>query len=280
MFPEYKIRVFEKMILKGVKAEYAFDLLEMQPTIADLKPLELASISDIEEQKKWWQFWLNGTALKKKALQKENESITRYNRSTQAILSEYERILKTVPQIAPEKFTLHHPDLADQIEEAFECGLIRYYRFKSEFRLPTGRYKYHYKYLQLNAIKTDPELLKSEVQEARSWLSGERKKIDIGNAMQVLYKIETRASLPFDPELARKLASVSYFTDDEDLSTFDEEHGEKKIAHWKEHNFNDFFLMTPVAELLNLKNISITSLEAYLTEAQEILQALTLETPK
>lgn len=189
-------------------------------------------------------------------------------------------IISRIPESRPEKFNIYHPDLADQIEEAFECGLIKYYRFKSEFRLPTGRYKYHYKYLQLNAIKTDPELLKSEVQEARSWLSGERKKIDIGNAMQVLYKIETRASLPFDPELARKLASVSYFTDDEDLSTFYEEHGEKKIAHWKEHNFNDFFLMTPVAELLNLKNISITSLEAYLTEAQDILQALTLETPK
>lgn len=189
-------------------------------------------------------------------------------------------IIDQIPERQPEKFTMHHPDLADQIEEAFEVGLIKYYRFKSEFRLPTGRYKYHYKYLQLNALKTDSDLLKAEVQEARSWLTGERKKIDITQAAQVLYKIETRASLPFDPELARKLASVSYFTDDEDLSTFDEEHADKKIAHWKEHNFNDFFLMTPVAELLNLKDISITSLEAYLTEAQEILQALTLETPK
>ena len=190
------------------------------------------------------------------------------------------KIINQIPERQPERFNVYHPDLADQIEEAFEVGLIKYYRFKSEFRLPTGRYKYHYKYLQQNALKIDPELLKAEVQEARSWLSGERKQIDMGIAMQVLYKIETRASLPFDPELARKLASVSYFTDDEDLSTFDEEHGNNKIAHWKEHNFNDFFLMTPVVELLNLKGISITFLEESLKEVQEILQALTLETPK
>jgi len=194
--------------------------------------------------------------------------------------AEVHKILTQIPERQPEKFNIHHPDVADSIEEAFECGLIKYYRFKSEFRMPTGRYKYHYKYLQQNAIKIDPELLKAEVKDARSWLSGERKKIDIGNAMQILYKIETRASLPFDPELARRLASVSFFTDDEDLSTFDEDHGNKKIQHWKDNNFNDFFLTMPVAELLNLKNISITSLEEYLTEAQEILKTLTLETPK
>src|SRR5687767_4745604 len=178
-------------------------------------------------------------------------------------------ILTHLPKHQPEKFNMHHPDVADSIEEAFECGLIKYYRFNSEFRMPTGRYKYHYKYLQQNALKIDPELLKAEIKDARSWLTGERKKIDIGNTMQILYKIETRASLPFDPELARKLASVSFFTEDEELSTYDEDHGNKKIQHWKDHNFNDFFLTMPVAELLNLKDISITSLEEYLTEAQE-----------
>lgn len=189
-------------------------------------------------------------------------------------------ILTHVPKEQADRFNIHHPDVAESIELAFECGLIKYYRFKSEFRLPVGRYKYHYKYLQQNALKIDPEILKAEVQEARSWISGERKKIDIGETMKILYKIETRASLPFDPEMARKLAAVSFFTEDEDLSTFDEENGFKKIQHWKDHNCNDFFLMMPVEELLNLKGISITSLEAYLTEAQAILQELTLETPK
>lgn len=189
-------------------------------------------------------------------------------------------ILAQAPKYQPDKFNASHPDVADQIEFAFECGLIKYYRFKSEFRLPVGRYKYHYKYLQQNALKIDPELLKAEVQEARSWLSGERKKIDIGETMKILYKIETRASLPFDPEMARKLAAVSFFTDDEELSTFDEVEGFKKIQHWKDHNCNDFFLTMPVEELLNLKGISITSLEQYLTEAQAILQELTQETPR
>lgn len=238
-------------------------MFEFRPTKHDLKQLDLLISKGVKLD--YIQQILDVTP----------EQFERWTRK-----AEVWEITHKIPKSNPEKFTIHHPDIIDQIEEAFEVGLIKYYRFKHEFRLPTGRYKYHYKFLQQNAIKIDPELLKAEAQEARSWLSGERKKIDIGIAMQVLYKIETRASLPFDPELARKLASVSFFTDDEDLSTYDEDHGNKKIAHWKEHNFNDFFLMMPVQELLNLKNISIISLEQYLKEAQEILEALTTETPK
>lgn len=190
------------------------------------------------------------------------------------------KIITQIPEQHPEKFNIHHPDIQDSIEEAFECGLIKYYRFKSEFRLPTGRYKYHYKYLQQNALRIDPERLKIEIQDARSWLTGERKKIDIGNTLKILHGIETLAALPFDPELARKLAAVSFFTDEEDLSTYDESYGEKKIQFWKDNNFNDFFLMMPVEEFLNLKGISITSLEEYLATAQQILQDLTAEHPK
>jgi len=190
------------------------------------------------------------------------------------------KILSQKSEQHPEKFNIYHPDVADSIEEAFEVGLIKYYRFKSEFRLPTGRYKYHYKYLQQNALRIDPERLKLEIEDAKSWISGERKKIDITKCAKILEGVKTLASMPFDPELARKLAAVSFFTDDEDLSTYDEDYGERKIKFWKENNFNDFFLMMPVEECLNLKGISITSLEEYLETAQMILKDLTDAHPK
>lgn len=190
------------------------------------------------------------------------------------------KALTQIPEQHADKFNIYHPDVQESIEEAFEVGLIKYYRFKSEFRLPTGRYKYHYKYLQLNALRIDPERLKIEVDDAITWINGERKKIDIPKCAQILEGIKTLSSLPFDPELARKLAAVSFFTDDEDLSTFDEDYAEKKIKFWKDNNFNDFFLMMPVEEFLNLKGISITSLEEYLVTADQILKDLTAAHPK
>jgi hypothetical protein len=266
MITKYNLEVLERMARKGVRLDYAFEILGLtQYDITNLKPLPVPA------ERKIFGVILNAHEIS--ACIARNEEI-------EFLIKETERILKIKPDFSVEKFNIYHPDVRDSIEEAFEVGLIKYYRFKSEFRLPTGRYKYHYKYLQQNAIRIDPETLKSDVQTARSWLTGERKKIDISKTLEILHGIETRASLPFDPELARKLAAVSFFTDEEDLSTFDEAYGDKKIKFWKENNFNDFFLMMPVEECLNLKGISITSLEAYLEEGQMIIQELTGVHPK
>lgn len=266
MIDRYKLQVLEKMLLKGVRMDYAFELLGLsQYDITNLKAIEVPA------EKRVFGYVKNAKEI--------NEALIR-NEEIEFLVKELERILKIKPEFSNEKFNIYHPDVADSIELAFEVGLIKYYRFKSEFRLPTGRYKYHYKYLQLNALRIDPDRLKVEIADAISWISGERKKIDITKCAQILEGVKTMASLPFDPELARKLASVSFFTDEEDLSTYDEEYGEKKIKFWKENNFNDFFLTMPVGELLNLNGISITSLEEYLETATMILQELTDVRPK
>lgn len=266
MIDRYKLQVLEKMLLKGVRMDYAFELLGIkQYDITNLKPVEVPTENRI-------------LGYVKNAKQITDAIIK--NEETEFLIKELERVMKIKPDFSTDKFNIYHPDVADSIEEAFEVGLIKYYRFKSEFRLPTGRYKYHYKYFQLNALKIDPERLKTEVNDAISWINGERKKIDITKCAQILEGVKTMAALPFDPELARKLASISFFTDEEDLSTYDEEYGNKKIEWWKEHNFNDFFLTMPVQELLNLNGISIISLEESLEEMQGILQELTDARPK
>jgi hypothetical protein len=185
-------------------------------------------------------------------------------------------VLSMAPKYSPERFTINHPDMVDQVEEAFEVGLIKFYRVKSELRLPTGRYKYHYKYLQENSLRIDVPHLIAYIKEITQCLTGKKNNIELGQAILHLHKLESKCSLPFDPELARKLAAVSFFTADEDLSTYDEKYGEWKIQHWKDHNFHDFFLTKPVDELLNLKGISIESLEEYLTEAETLMKDLAL----
>lgn len=246
--------------------DYAFALLGL--TKFDVTNLKVVTVP---EEKRSFGYVKNAAKIQEAII---------HNQEVEFCIRELERLNKIQPEFSTEKFNVYHPDVRDSVEVAFEVGLIKYYRFKSEFRLPVGRYKYHYKYLQLNALRISPERLIIEADDALNWINGTRKKVDIVKCAQIIEGIKTMAALPFDPELARKLAAVSFFTDEEDLSTYDEEYGEKKIKFWKENNFNDFFLTMPVEEFLNLKGISITSLEEYLETAQQILQDLTDAHPK
>jgi len=191
--------------------------------------------------------------------------------------TEVRALLELKPKINPEKFTINHPDMVDQVEPAFEVGLVKYYRMKTELRLPTGRYKYYYKFLQENSLAIDVPTLNAFLEEIVKCLSGKKGNIELGEAIILIHKLRARIALPFDPELARKLAAVSFFTDDEDLSTYDEAIGKAKIEHWRAHNFHDFFLTMPVGELLNLNGISIESLEEYLNSATILIRDLTLD---
>jgi hypothetical protein len=89
--------------------------------------------------------------------------------------------------------------------------------------------------------------------------------------------LKSRLSLAFEPASVQRLASVLFFDETEDLRSYDRKYGQEKIDFWEKNNVLDFFLTMPIVELLGLKNISQTSLEEYIQEAQLILQDLTLD---
>jgi hypothetical protein len=179
----------------------------------------------------------------------------------------------------PDKFTLNHPDLEGQTELAFEVKGHKFFRFKEEYKHPVGRYKYVYKYLRENDLRMDRETLQEYVKQLKICLNGGTKgqQINIGEAWKLLHNMDTRLTLPFEPEGVKRLASVVFFTDQEDLSTYDAEYGKWKIKLWEDNKVHDFFLTRPIGELLNVSNSSIESLEEYLSQASEILKELTLE---
>lgn len=188
-------------------------------------------------------------------------------------------ILALIPEKTPEKFTIYHPSIEGQTEVAFEVNMVKFYRFKDEYRHPTGRYKYVYKCLKEMELSMNRETLAEYVKQLKNILNGGSKgqAINMGEAWRLLHNMETRTTLPFDPGMVKRLASVVYFTDDEDISTYDQSYGDFKIKLWDDNNVHDFFLTRPIAELLNLNNTSLESLEEYLTTAKGILEELTLE---
>lgn len=177
------------------------------------------------------------------------------------------------------KFNRNHPDLDGKTELAFEVGGQKFYRYIDQYAMSVGRYKWVYATLREVDLRMDLETLKLYVSELKKALNGEKKQVDLGLAWKTLFNIETRLSLAFEPEGVKKLASIVYFTDDEILSTWNKDEGQKKIDFWNKHNCLDFFLTRPISELIKLNDSSITSLETYLNQVYPILEELKPEVP-
>lgn len=179
-------------------------------------------------------------------------------------------------------FNIHHKDIKHMVEEAFEAGGVKYYRFTEEMRIPAGRYKYIYAFLKEVDLRMTLPTLQKYVEEFEHLLngSGPKKTIQIGELWKLVINLKSRLALAFEPETIERLAAVVYFDETEDLSTYDRKYGAKKIDLWRKHDFLGFFLTKPMGELLGLNNTSIESLRDYITQAQEVIQELTFETQK
>lgn len=179
------------------------------------------------------------------------------------------------------EFNIKHPDIAHVIEEAFKVGGKTYYRFNKELLIPAGRYKYIYAYIKEADMRMNVDTLKRYVQDFKNILNGGNKKtVEIGELWKLIINLESRLALGMDPETIARLASVVFFDDTEDLSTYDKKHGQEKIDLWNKHKFIGFFLTTPMGELLGLKNISTESLQASIQEHLEMIQNLTFDHQK
>lgn len=174
-------------------------------------------------------------------------------------------------------FNIYHPDLEGATEEAFKAGGVTYYRFKDQVKMPTGRYKWVQAYLQEAELHMTLDTLKDYVRSLKDCISGAKGSINLELMFRYLLNMETRLELAFEPERIKRLATVVYFTEDEILSTYDQKQAQKKLDSWEKCGTLDFFLTRPISELLNLNISSVTHLEAYLSQAQEILRELTLE---
>lgn len=174
------------------------------------------------------------------------------------------------------QFNINHPDIADKIEFAFKFQGKKYYRFKNEYEMPTGRYKWVMNYLREVDLRMDIVTIKEFMKRLKGYLDGSKGSVNLHEAYKIISNMESRLNLAFEPEGVRRLASVSYFDDSESLDGYDMKHNQEKIKAWREANFLDFFLMTPIGELLKISNISIGSLEDYIQTATQVIKDLTL----
>jgi hypothetical protein len=247
-------------MIKWLADKLGYTELELRPTRQDIRLLEM--------------FVTRGVAQKdvEQLLDVTSTEFDSWQRN-----KDVDRIMKLKPAQNPEKFTLHHPDLEGMTELAFESGLRKYYRFKDDFRMPTGRYKYVYKRFKEYDMRMSREILIAYLEQIKTTLNGGEKggKVNLFNISRTVYNMETWLTLPFEPGAIKRLAAVIYFTEDEDLSTFDEKEGQSKIEWWEANGTHDFFSTAPIGELLNLSSTYSASLPESLQEMTQIVKDLT-----
>lgn len=150
----------------------------------------------------------------------------------------------------------------------FKIGGVQYYRMKREVEMPYGRYKFVAAFLYEIELRMTSGLLKDYLSKMKDFIN----KGDLIKTSQVIWTMESRLELNFEPETARNLASVVFFDESEDMEDFDLEYGKKKLELWDRHKFSAFFLTKPMDELLGVRGISEDTLKNYIKEAQEITE--------
>lgn len=186
-------------------------------------------------------------------------------------------IKKTPKPLANPVYNIRHQDYAPLIEKAFKSGSVQYYKFIDDKMLPAGRYKYVYAALKEADLRMTRETLQEFVTILKTELNGgpKRNTINVEIIWRTIINLESRLALGFEPASIKRLASVLYFDETEDLTTYNKMHGMKKVEHWEKNKTLDFFLTKPIVELFGLSGISATSLEDYIQQTQEITADLT-----
>lgn len=156
-----------------------------------------------------------------------------------------------------------------RIEYAFTCGRTKYYRFADITNLPYER--------GLMALVAYNEL---DMRCSRDFLIRyqgaiddilHQQKIDIFKIQQLNELLKQRLQMPTDVDLLYKLASICFFDKSENPAVYEPAYAEKKIAKWrKDKGVRDFFMQTPLLELMPFLKSVNTDLDTFSELQKEI----------
>lgn len=154
-------------------------------------------------------------------------------------------------------------------EYAFTCGGTKYYRFADITNLPYERgLMASHVYNELE-MRCDRKFLVYYADTIDKLLH--EKTIDIFKIEKCNSILKQRLTMATDPDLLYKLASVVFFDKSENPWVYEPEYAEKKIAKWrKDKGVHDFFMQTPLLELIpSLQNVD-TDLDTYTAMSEEL----------
>jgi len=147
----------------------------------------------------------------------------------------------------------------------FNCDGKDYFRFSNDYEIPKGRFQFVQKFYHETTLKISSEDLKKFC-EAIKKCCNENK---LGDAYKLADELEYRDTWLFEPETLLRFASAIYFTLDEDVTNYDFDYNDNKIAVFKKKNMLRYFLMNLINGQSLLSSLSESDLEIYLSELRK-----------
>jgi hypothetical protein len=156
-----------------------------------------------------------------------------------------------------------------RIEYAFTCGGTKYYRFADITNIPYERGLMALVAYNEVGMRCDRDFL-IRYQGAIDDILHQQK-IDIFKIQQLNELLKQRLQMPTDVDLLYKLASICFFDKSENPAVYEAEYAEKKIAKWrKDKGVRDFFMQTPLLELLQFSGSVDTDLDTFSEMQKEV----------
>jgi hypothetical protein len=180
-------------------------------------------------------------------------------------------LFKAIKRYIKDKFTSFPKDIPYPIEEAFTVEGRTFYRYKDYFNIPYERGLKTITFYEEARMKITYEYLEEHVKAVDKLLKSQ--KIDIFKVKALNDVLAERLKWFTDTEILYKLASIVFFEKGEDPRTYDFKFNAEKIEFWKQHkSINDFFLSTPLLELMPFLKELEMNLETYSLIAKELSQ--------
>lgn len=159
-----------------------------------------------------------------------------------------------------------------KVVEAFKLDGTTYLMFDDQFKIPTGRGLCALTIYEEFNMRATREYLESHT-KAMEILLSDPKKINIQAIAVINKNLQERLGLALFPDHVYKLASVIFFDKTESPYNYDYAYNEKKIAKWKAAGGTlDFFLKTPLRDLIPSLKLPDGSAETYFRVADQVDQ--------
>lgn len=166
------------------------------------------------------------------------------------------------------------PDIKDPIDKVFSIEGVNYYKFKDISKVKCQRAFACNDFWNELSMRTTRDFLTKHTEAVDSILTSNN--IDIYKLKTLNMQLQERLEMIYETDIIYKIASVMFFTKDENVLDYDDLLGREKIALFKQQDREDkkmgFFFGTLFKSIIGSTTMSDKDLVTYMTVGSQMTQ--------
>ncbi|KKN74643.1 hypothetical protein LCGC14_0388450 [marine sediment metagenome] len=165
------------------------------------------------------------------------------------------------------------PEVKDPIIKVFSIEGVNYYKFKDISKVKCQRALTCNDFWNELSMRTTRDFLIKHTKAMETVLT-DNTKIDIGKLFKLNQQLQERLEMIYETDIIYKIASVMFFTKDENILDYDDLLGREKIDLFKRQDREDermgFFFGTLFKSIIGSTDMSDKDLATYMTVGSQI----------